>query len=159
MIGAIRNTMLLLTLTVVGCPDSTNVSSCLSANPGTSEADFQSDRWHTSCPSPPAGNSTTCPPPTITEIESRCSEDGHDCTGQISVSKAAALCIARENGLEEGLEGLHAELLYNYEYRIPIWATSNVLYKQADSAGGKSLAINASDGKVIERTSWMSMSF
>jgi hypothetical protein len=156
-------------LMCVGCPkedDSVDAASCIEKYPGESEADFASDMWSVSCLVPydeDAGDSEDPPaceltPPTIAEIEAECTDDGHDCAGQITVSKAAALCIGAADGLKDGLDGLHADLAYDDELHLPVWSVGNVLQDDGEgNSQGEFDVISAIDGKVLERNGWGSL--
>ena len=161
----VRAMLPVVALVCVGCPEETadSASSCVDDNPADGASAFESDMWGITCVSPyneDAGLGTdagvpACEPPTIEEIEAECAEDGHDCAGYIVVSKSAALCIARDAGLSEGLVGFRADLVYNYQYQLPIWSVGNVLVDDgADGSIGSAVAISAVDGTVLDRVEW-----
>jgi hypothetical protein len=80
------------------------------------------------------------------------------CEASAFMSVDAALCIARANGLPEGLSGLQGSLVYNGQFRRVIYAVENTLHKAADRAGGDTLAIDAISGAVLDRGGWESIS-
>jgi hypothetical protein len=79
------------------------------------------------------------------------------------ISRAAAACIAREAGLEQGLRDFRIGLTYHYGYRRMVWDVSNVLYDNDSSdagdlgpgnQGGESIAIDAISGEAYQVLQW-----
>jgi hypothetical protein len=97
-------------------------------------------------------------PPTISEIETDCEADGHDCSGQIVVTKAVAICIAKDAGMADGIEQRYADLHYLSRFNAPVWSVSNVRASSDDGeSSGDTVSINAIDGAVLEQSRWSMM--
>lgn len=96
-----------------------------------------------------------CTPPTVDDIEAECAADGHSCADGIVVTHDAALCIAREDGLAEGLVGIRAQLIYDVSLSAPKWSAWNVLEDDGEySMSGESVAVDARDGSVVGHADW-----
>lgn len=99
-----------------------------------------------------------CTPSTVADIEAECSADGHPCADTIVVTHDAALCVARADGLDEGLVGLRAQLIYDVSLAAPKWSVWNVLEDDGEfSMSGESVAVDARDGSVVGHAGWASM--
>jgi hypothetical protein len=149
-------TIILLTLAgLVACTGSPTPD-CIVDNPATTDADFASDMWHTGCPVALGTATTTppCDPPTVADIEAQCAAEGAPCDGTITVGHDAALCLAEDDGLAAGLDGLHADLMFNSRFDVPIWAVSNVLTDSGGASSGESVTIDAATGDVLENSQW-----
>lgn len=151
----------LLVLCLVGCTGvdgDAGTNTCLDDFPATSEADFASDMWHLGCAvNPTAPTTTPCESPTVADIEDECDAAGHPCGGTILVGRDAAVCIAEAEGVELGLDGLHADLIFNHGFNLPIWSVSNVTEIDGYESSGESLSIDAATGEVLMRSQWMAM--
>lgn len=143
---------------IAGCtgPTPPETDACVTDNPASTDEDFASDMWHNSCPVAPDDTSPApCEPPTVADIEAQCEAEGAPCADTIVVGHDAALCIAAREGLAEGLDGLHADLLFNSRFGAPIWAVSNVLEDAGyEGSSGESVSISAETGELLERSSW-----
>jgi hypothetical protein len=84
-----------------------------------------------------------------------CAQDSTLC--QFPIDRDAAIHIAKENGLEEGLAPWHVGFnWYHSEDGRFIWAVSNTLRIGQDkcSNSGKDILIDANTGKIYQRTGW-----
>lgn len=151
--------MFLILLTLLACGDDDAGHSCLEDYSVDAGYDFVSDMWHISCPvsAEDTGGSGDCPPPTIDDLEAQCDEAGSPCADTIVVTRDAAECIAQADGMEEGLEGRYADLIFNHAFNLPIWAVSNVLTSEGAEASGDGLSIDAATGEILERSQWQRM--
>lgn len=143
-------------LAVVGCSGTTS-SSCLDQFPATSEADFASDGEGTCAVAPTATTTSTCPPTTRADVEAQCADAGAPCDGTIAVGHDAAVCVAQEAGLADGLSGLRATLLYHNGYQRPVWNVQNTLVDQSGSSSGEAVTVDAATGDALETTQWQAM--
>jgi hypothetical protein len=87
------------------------------------------------------------------------SEPGVDCDPNRIMTRDAAVCIARAEGLTEGIIGLQAGLVYNVGVRRIIWVVRNTTSSNTDGNGahGQQLSIDAITGAVLERSEWAMM--
>ncbi len=119
--------------------------------------DFVGDGWHVDCAAAPGDDDAACDPWTVADVEAACADDGHDCAGRIVVTRAAAACVAQEEGMAKGIDDtVHADLLYSDEHRLPIWAVSNVLVEEGAAASGESLHVSAVDAGALGHYEWSS---
>jgi len=144
---------------LAGCPykggDTADLHRCIEQYGASDGYDFSGDGWHVDCAQPPEGEPVECEALTVEDVEAECAADGHDCAGQIVVTRAAAACVAQEEGLAKGIDDtVHADLLYNVEYGLPIWAVSNVLADDGASSSGESLHVSAIDASALGRFEW-----
>ena len=88
---------------------------------------------------------------------------GRSCQADAFITSDAALCVARDNGLEPSIGQLRASLVYDYAYRRVTWSVSNVTYDGArgnrpdaggGDRGGQALTIDAVDARVLTRYEW-----
>jgi hypothetical protein len=86
-----------------------------------------------------------------------------ECVDTRLISPAAAICIARHQGLLEGLTGPGAGLAYNYGYRRITWSVSNLLYDRrrgvepdggGGDEGGQAMIIDAITGRLHFSGQW-----
>ena len=148
-------------LLLLGCPSEEDlddpIAICVDTHSEANGGDFESDMWHIGCAQPMEGDPVECEPPTVAEIEAECAADGHDCSGQIAVTRDAAQCIAEAQGMVAGLEGIQVDLMYIEKEGLPCWAVSNVLTSADGASSGESLRISAVDGAVLEESQWEAM--
>ena len=115
--------------------------------------EFVGDGWHVDGVPPDGPDALEHEPLPVTDVESACVAHGHDCQGQIAVTRSAAACVAQEENMAKGIDGtVHADLMYDDTYGLPIWTVSNVLDQVSWS--GESLHVDAIDASVLNRFEW-----
>lgn len=145
------STVPLAALLALGCaeaPQGTGVPHRCIADYGVDDGyGFDSDGWHQEC----AELSADCSPLSVAEAEAACAANGQSCTGQIALTRGGAGCVAHEQGLARGLDGVvHADLIYSEAHQRPAWVVSNILAETS----GERLVIDASDASVLDRYGW-----
>lgn len=74
------------------------------------------------------------------------------------IEKDEAVSIAQNNGLEEGIKEWSVSFhFYAGEFDNYVWEVSNTLYQSSSESGGKTLLIDASNGKIFQSANWISM--
>jgi hypothetical protein len=148
-----------LALGLVACTGSPSPAlTCLDENPATSEPDFASDMWHIACPVAPGAPAPPCDPPTVADLEAQCAAEGFPCDDTIVVGRDAAVCLAEAEGLEVGIDGLHADLIYHSGHQRPIWSVSNVLTQETDGASsGETASLDAASGELLDLLEWQAV--
>lgn len=127
------------------------VHRCIQAYSVEDGHDFASDGWHSDCPE----LSEACVPLSVDDAEVACAADGQDCSGQIALTRGGAGCVAHEEGLARGTDGVvHADLIYSEAHQRPAWVVSNVLAGAGQDASGERLVVSATDAAVLDRYSW-----
>jgi hypothetical protein len=66
----------------------------------------------------------------------------------------AALCVARAQGLSEGLAGLKAGLIFSPKLGRIVWNVQNTTAIQPDTRGGEAVTLDAITGSVLDRSGW-----
>ncbi|HET9253112.1 MAG TPA: hypothetical protein VFP58_13445 [Candidatus Eisenbacteria bacterium] len=85
-----------------------------------------------------------------------CAENPREC--EFPFDEAAAVHIARNGGLEEGLKPWRTGFTYNPEYGF-IWTVANTLVVKEDgcSSEGRTYLIDANSGEIVARHMWTSI--
>src|SRR5262245_21478307 len=104
---------------------------------------------------PMSGGAAPAPQaPTLQGFVDEClASDGSGCNGSF-ISLGAARCIATAQSLEPGLEPWTIGLTYHHSYHRIVWGVQNLLVNTASESSGKSLTLDAVDGRVLGRTGW-----
>ena len=127
------------------------VHRCIEAYGVVAGYDFVSDGWHSECPE----LSESCESLSVAEAEAACASAGQPCGGQIALTRGGAGCVAHEEGLARGVDGVvHADLIYSEAHRRPVWVVSNILSTDSEVASGERLVISAADAVVLDRYRW-----
>ena len=142
---------------LVGCgPDANDaVEACIAENPPTEPFDVGSTEGQAQ-PSPvPGGTPILSPAPTAADIARDCRDDrGSGCNAAAFISKPAAICIARERGLELGQRPWDVSLGYYEDYRRVCWSFLNVIETSSDGYWGDSMVLDAVTGAELGRSSY-----
>ena len=152
-----------LGMVLAACGDDTPTT-CISRNPIRSAADTTGDRVFSGCASPPPAEPGAPPPPeappcdasTLAGVERVCELEGTPCTGQVTVSRAAAVCfVEAEFDLTSALQGPFVELIYNVMFQKPIWSVRTVDQGTMTGGGGRSFAVDATTGEILSANNWI----
>ncbi len=97
--------------------------------------------------------------PTLEALASACDLAGDPCPPETLISRDAALCLAAAEGLDEGLEGRRAYLVFQHVERAPLWIVQNLTDREDDphSWSGESVSLDARTGEVVDRGYWLSI--
>lgn len=79
---------------------------------------------------------------------------GTPCEGAIVVSKAAALCVAEENGDLTTLQGPYANLTYHSGFQVPVWNIRTVTETGREGSGGRTFTVDATTGEFLRSGAW-----
>ncbi|MBI4142550.1 hypothetical protein HY480_01600 [Candidatus Uhrbacteria bacterium] len=81
--------------------------------------------------------------------EARCAEAGDPCESDDFISREAAECVARKDGLAEGIAPWSAMVVYDGRFG-PVWNIENTLEEQDDGCrGGELTKLDAITGKIL----------
>lgn len=102
---------------------------------------------------------TTTPDQTaddLAALQAECEDDGGtDCDPAAYIGVDVAICLAVEFGLDEGLEGYTASLLYNHGAKTACWNVQNVTDRSDSGAsGGDWMLLHATTGELLEEGGW-----
>jgi hypothetical protein len=122
---------------------SDQVSNCIADNPASEPFDVGDV-------TPPGASMQTF----VTECEAA---EGSRCN-EAFISKGAARCIGVSERFEPGLEPWTIGLRYHNSFHRVVWGVENLLENQGGFSSGKSLTLDAVDGKVLGRTDWDTIS-
>lgn len=75
-----------------------------------------------------------------------------DCGPVDYLSCEMAMCVAEEEGLADGVAPWECSVSFSAAYGRVTWFVSSTQYENADGAGGRTLAIDAESGEVLDRT-------
>lgn len=152
-------------LVLLGCEeeadspyDDETVAACVADNHPEDGHDWYSDEQI--CPSgPPGSPPSECPPVTPQSVAEACEENGVTCDPDAFITRDAAICVARAEGLAEGVAAWDVHLVYHHHYQRPLWSVSNTtLDDPADChQAGEQLSIDAETGEVLARLDWSSI--
>jgi hypothetical protein len=134
------------------------VEGCIAQYAPDKGYDFASEAPICAAPPPPAPM-PVCPAITPQSISEQCAAAGAPCDPNRFITRDAAMCIARLQGLSEGLSPWTAKLVFRADSKRPFWIISNVTMKDPGncSSGGDDARIDAISGAVAEMGSWDSI--
>jgi len=90
-------------------------------------------------------------------LEDCLADEGRACRTDDFIAPSAAVCIARADGLAEGLDGLRVYLYYSAEHGRLTWSVQNTSSRSArDGAGGAITMVDAETGAVLSHGGWKS---
>jgi hypothetical protein len=90
-------------------------------------------------------------------LEDCVADEGRACRTDDFIAPSAAVCIARADGLAEGLEGLRVYLYYSAEHGRLTWSVQNTSSRSAgDGASGAITMVDAETGAVLSHGGWKS---
>jgi hypothetical protein len=99
---------------------------------------------------PPPAPMSECPPITPQTISAQCSAAGAPCDADQFITRDAAMCIARAQGLADGLSPWTASLVFRVDSKRPFWAIRNVTKQEPGNCArsGNVALIDAITGAV-----------
>ncbi len=134
---------------------------CISEHPVVAESDLRGDQIFAPCaaraPEPgetPSEMEVACEASTVAAAERGCELAGTPCTGAIVVSKAAALCVAGQNGDLTAVDGPYAELIYHSGFQVPVWNIFTVTEVGPGSRRGNIFTVDATTGEFLRSALW-----
>ncbi len=78
--------------------------------------------------------------------------------GEFSIDEEMAISIARKAGLEAGIRDWKTSFhWYAGNLKTYVWTVDNTLFSSDDTAWGRTIIIDANDGKVLLQSSWQSI--
>jgi hypothetical protein len=128
---------------------------CIEANPPAGDDAYESDDQD--CPElPPGQPEGECTPVTPEDIAEQCEVNGASCDPEEFISRDAALCIAEEENLAEGIAAWRANLSFNHTHMRPVWTVDNLLEEGifGCESSGNGVMIDAETGVAIDEYSW-----
>lgn len=134
------------------------VAACVADNRPEDGHGYESD--DPACPSgPPGSPPTECPPVTPEDIAQQCEDDGIACDPDAFITRDAALCIARAEGLADGVAPWEVQMVYNSYYERPIWSISvTTVDDPADCRReGDSLVLDLETGEILDSHHWLTI--
>jgi hypothetical protein len=149
-------------LAVAAC-SSSEQSGSSSGSIGGCKAEYSSEKGYgwlsdeTGCvAAPPPAPQPECPLPTPESVAQQCEAAGAPCDATRFITRDAAICIARAQGLDPGLEPWTATLLFREDTRRPVWKIDSVLTVEPDncSRGGQYVRIDAITGEPSAIGGW-----
>jgi hypothetical protein len=116
---------------------------------------FASEPPICSSPPPPAPM-PECPPSTPQSIAVQCSAAGAPCDANQFITRDAAMCIARAQGLAEGLSPWTTTLVFRVDSKRPFWMIQNVTKEDVAncSRNGNVVPIDAITGFASPILAW-----
>lgn len=127
-------------------------AACVADNHPSDGHGWQSDE--ATCTQGPIDPSPSeCPPATPQSVADECEAAGVSCNPDAFITRDAALCIARAEGLEEGLLPWTADLIYSERLERPAWGVTSTLEGAPHSCYENSLTmvIDAETGEVLDQ--------
>ena len=106
-----------------------------------------------------AADPSKCPPITPETVAADCAAAGVSCDASRFLTREAAFCVARGNGLAEGKSPWKTAFFFHEQKARPVWVVKNVLEENAAdcSERGEEITIDAATGDVLDRGTWINV--
>ena len=90
----------------------------------------------------------------MTGTSAQAPEPGTVCDGSQIMTHEAAVCLARAEGLDQGLEGYAAGIVYSKKELRIVWIVENTTARNSERASGSSMTLDAVTAEVLDRGTW-----